>query len=133
MAGLSDAASYSRLWLLTAAAVAAEAIGAGTGLAGLDAHQVRRWTCGRRWTVLAMLAHAFRTVTAAPTSHLDHDPGEPVKPSRLTCGQIQHLLAALVRRPVRDLTHVLAWSLYRRTSAARARASHYTRQATTLT
>jgi SRSO17 transposase len=38
---------------------------ASKGLAGLDEHQVRRWTSRRRWTVLAMLAHAFLAVTAA--------------------------------------------------------------------
>ncbi|WP_162952719.1 IS701 family transposase [Streptomyces hundungensis] len=34
-------------------------------LAGLDEHQVRRWTSWHRWTTLAMLAHAFLVVTAA--------------------------------------------------------------------
>jgi hypothetical protein len=29
---------------------------AGKGLAGLDEHEVRRWTLWRRWTLLAMLA-----------------------------------------------------------------------------
>jgi hypothetical protein len=28
------------------------------GLAGLDEHQVRRWLPWRRWTLLAILAHA---------------------------------------------------------------------------
>lgn len=109
-----------------------EAIGAGKGLAGLDAHQVRRWTSWRGWTVLALLAYTFRChrrIHQPPRPR----PSEPVKPGRLTCGEIQHLLAALVRRPVRDLTHVLAWSLHQCTSGARARASHYIRQATTLT
>jgi hypothetical protein len=34
---------------------------AGKGLAGLDEHQVRRWTSWQRWTVFAMLAHAWST------------------------------------------------------------------------
>jgi SRSO17 transposase len=38
---------------------------AGKGLAGLDEHQVRRWTSWYRWTTLAMLACAFLTISAA--------------------------------------------------------------------
>ena len=38
---------------------------AAKGLAGLDQHQVRRWNSWHRWITLAMLAHAFLTVTAA--------------------------------------------------------------------
>jgi SRSO17 transposase len=38
---------------------------AGKGLAGLDEHQVRRWTSWRRWTLLAMIAHALLAVIAA--------------------------------------------------------------------
>lgn len=37
----------------------------GNGLAGLDQHQVRRWTSWHRWTVLSMLALALLTVLAA--------------------------------------------------------------------
>jgi hypothetical protein len=32
-------------------------------LTGLDEHQVRRWMSWHRWTILAMLAHAFLAVT----------------------------------------------------------------------
>ncbi len=32
--------------------------GRAKGLTGLDEHQVRRWTSWRRWTLIAMLAHA---------------------------------------------------------------------------
>jgi sensor domain CHASE-containing protein len=39
-------------------------------LTGLDQHQVRRGTSWHRWATLAMLAHAFLTVTAAAV--LDH-------------------------------------------------------------
>jgi SRSO17 transposase len=38
---------------------------AGKEPAGLDEHQVRRWTSWHRWVTLAMLAHAFLAVTAA--------------------------------------------------------------------
>ena len=42
-----------------------ESFQAGKGLAGLDEHQVRRWTSWRRWTLLAMIAHALLAVIAA--------------------------------------------------------------------
>jgi SRSO17 transposase len=45
-----------------------ESFQASKGLAGLDQHQVRRWISWQRWTVLAMLAHAFLAVLAA-TEH----------------------------------------------------------------
>jgi SRSO17 transposase len=51
---------------------------AAKGLAGLNEHQVRRWTSWYRWTTLAMLACAFLTITAAT----EHTAG----PS--PCGQI---------------------------------------------
>lgn len=35
------------------------------GLAGLDEHQVRRYSSWIRWVTLAMLAHAFLTVVRA--------------------------------------------------------------------
>jgi SRSO17 transposase len=40
-----------------------ESFQTGKGLAGLDEHQVRRWTSWRRWALLAMLAHALLTRT----------------------------------------------------------------------
>jgi SRSO17 transposase len=41
-------------------------------LAALDEHQVRNWTSWHRWTVPAMLAHAFLSVMTA-TQPPDHD------------------------------------------------------------
>ena len=41
-----------------------ESFQAGKGLAGLDEHQVRRWTSWQRWTLLAMIAHALLAVIA---------------------------------------------------------------------
>ena len=108
-----------------------ESFQAGKTLAGLDEHQVRRWRSWRRWTVLAILAHAFLAVTAATTKPADEHAGPRL--TRLTSSEIQHLFAALVLRPVRELAHLLTWSRYRRTSATRARTSHYTRQAAALT
>ncbi|GHG90370.1 hypothetical protein GCM10017674_18070 [Streptomyces gardneri] len=53
-----------------------ETFQAGKGLAGLDEHQVRRWTSWHRWVTLAMLAHAFLAVTAA-AERRDHPPRRP--------------------------------------------------------
>ena len=48
---------------------------AGKELAALDEHQVRSWTSWHRWTVLALLAHAFLAVLAAT------QPGDPHPPA----------------------------------------------------
>src|SRR3954453_5089494 len=42
---------------------------------GLDEHQVRRWTPWRRWTLLAMLAHALLAVLRLRRTSSDHSPG----------------------------------------------------------
>jgi SRSO17 transposase len=98
----------------------------GKGLCGLDQHQVRRWRSWYRWTTLAMLAHAVLVVLAA--RHRTRHPPSPGLIS-LTCNQVQHLLATLLARPAEDLSHRLAWSLWRRRHQARARTCHYQRQA----
>jgi SRSO17 transposase len=103
-----------------------EAFQAGKGLCGLDQHQVRRWRSWYRWVTLAMLAYAF-LVVAAVTEHARHPP--PLGLIPLTCNEIQHLYAALVAAPVADTGHRLRWSWWRRRQQARARASHYRRQA----
>jgi SRSO17 transposase len=113
----------------------------GKGLTGLDTHQVRRWTSWRRWTVLAMLAHAILTVltvTAASTSSTPssrsqqhgHDREGASELIPLTRNEVQRLIAAL-SVPARHLEHALKWSFRRRRTQARARASHYRRQALT--
>jgi hypothetical protein len=93
--------------------------------AGLDEHQVRRWTSWHRWVTLAMLAHAFLAVTAA-AERRDH----PMPHDRIpvTSNEIQHLFTALTTA-VHDLAHRLPWSQWRRRHQARARAAHYRRQA----
>jgi hypothetical protein len=59
------------------------------GLTGLDQHQVRRWTSWHRWTILAMLAHAFLAVVAA----FERIPQPaPTGWIALTCNEIHHLL-----------------------------------------
>jgi SRSO17 transposase len=98
-------------------------------LAGLDEHQVRRWRSWHRWTVLAMLAHAFLSVmtaaqAATPTSDVDD-----LIP--LTRNEIRRLFTAAIA-PVRTAAHALKWSRWRRRHQARARASHYRRQAAVI-
>jgi SRSO17 transposase len=102
-----------------------ETFQAAKGLAGLDEHQVRRWTSWHRWVTLAMLAHAF--LTAATAHEHDHHPaaGELIP---LTCNEIQHLFAALTTT-ARPAAHHLDWSIWRRRHQARSRTCHYQRQA----
>ncbi|MFJ5074950.1 IS701 family transposase [Streptomyces sp. NPDC088553] len=102
-----------------------ETFQAGKGLAGLDEHQVRRWTSWHRWVTLAMLAHAFLAVTAA-AERRDHPAPDDLIP--LTCNEIQRLFTTLTIR-AHDLAHRLRWSHWRRRHQARARDCHYRRQA----
>jgi SRSO17 transposase len=103
-----------------------ERIKTSKGLCGLDQHQVRRWRSWYRWATLAMVAHAF-LVVAALTSNTRHPPPPDLIP--LTCNELQHLVAALLARPIADPVHRVRWSLWRRRRQARARACHYRRQA----
>ncbi|MFF3469350.1 hypothetical protein ACFYXB_45875, partial [Streptomyces sp. NPDC002619] len=102
------------------------------GLAGLDEHQVRRWDSWHRWVTLALLAHAFLAITAARErqGHTPADDGtSPDGLIPLTCNEIQRLFITLVVQPVHDTAHRLGWSTWRRRHQARARHSHYQRQA----
>jgi SRSO17 transposase len=102
-----------------------ESFQAGKGLAGLDEHQVRRWTSWRRWTLLAMLAHALLAVIAAQ-EHTDQP--TPAGLIALTCNEIRRLFATFVIEPGRSLACPQAWSHWRRRHQHRARTSHYQRQ-----
>jgi SRSO17 transposase len=102
-----------------------ESFQAGKGLAGLDEHQVRRWTSWRRWTLLAMLAHALLAVLAA-TEHI-HAPAPPDLIA-LTCNEIRRLFTIYVIEPHRARACPDAWSHWRRRHQHRARTSHYQRQ-----
>ncbi|MFE5192057.1 IS701 family transposase [Streptomyces sp. NPDC056628] len=104
-----------------------ETFQAGKGLAGLDEHQLRRFTSWSRWVTLAMLAHAFLAVVRAD-EHARHLVPDGLVP--FTCNEIQRLFTTLVVRPVHDVAHRLAW---RRRHQARAQASHYRRQAANQT
>ena len=101
---------------------------AGKTLAGLDEHQARTWTSWHRWSVLAMLAHAFLAVTAAAERARSTDPAPTLIP--LTCNEIRHLFIKITQRTLHDMSHLLRWSRWRRQHQARARRCHYQRQAT---
>jgi hypothetical protein len=107
-----------------------ESFQAAKGLAGLDEHQLRRWLPWRRWTLLAMLAHALLAVIAA-TERAQHPPQPGL--IALTCNEIRHLFTSLITEPTRRLTDPLAWSRWRRRHQYHARASHYRRQQAQLT
>jgi len=100
-----------------------ENIQAGKGLAALDQHQVRRWTSWHRWTVLAMLAHAFRAVLTVAERAAPAVIDELIP---LTCNEIRHLFVSSTGRTRHTIEHVLHWSLWR--SRQQARASHYRRR-----
>ena len=95
------------------------------GLAGLDEHQVRRWTSWCRWTLLAMVAHALLAVIAAG-EHADRP--TPADMITLTCNEIRRLFTVLVVEPHRTRACPRAWSDWRRRHQHRARTSHYQRQ-----
>lgn len=103
-----------------------ESFQAGKGLTGLDEHQVRRWTSWHRWTILAMLAHAFLAVTAA-TDRAKTRPAPGL--IALTTNEIRHLFTRLLNPSRHSVAHLLRWSRWRRRHQARARDCHYRRQA----
>lgn len=102
------------------------------GLAGLDDHQVRRWDSWYRWVTLALRAHALLAVTMTLERREQTPADDGTSPSGLiplTCNEIQRLFIALIVQPARDTVHRLRWSTWRRRHQARARHSHYRRQA----
>jgi SRSO17 transposase len=98
-------------------------------LTGLDEHQLRRWTSWRRWTLIAMLAHALLAALAAAarTTTRDDQPA-PAGLIALTCNEIARLINRLTDTPIRSLASVLHWSHWRRRHQFRARQSHYQRR-----
>ncbi|MBT2444570.1 IS701 family transposase [Streptomyces sp. ISL-36] len=100
------------------------------GLAGLDEHQVRRYSSWTRWVTLAMLAHAFLAVVRAD-EHARH-PG-PADLIPLSCNEIQRLFITVVVQPLHTMAHRLRWSDWRRHHQERSRTSHYRRQAASQT
>ncbi len=101
-----------------------ESFQAGKGLAGLAEHQVRGWTSWRRWTLLAMIAHALLAVLAAQADPPPAGGGLIA----LTCNEIRRLFTVLIIEPARALACPLAWSHWRRQHQYRAKISHYQRR-----
>jgi SRSO17 transposase len=114
-----------------------EGFAGGKELTALDQHQVRSWTSWMRWTVLAMLAHAFLSVMTATQPgpvpgdvHRD-ETGRELIP--LTRNEIRRLFTSLRAAPS-PVRHQLHWSHWRRRHQATARRCHYQRrQALALT
>jgi SRSO17 transposase len=99
---------------------------AGKGLAGLDEHQVRRWTSWYRWVTLAMVACALLSV-AALTERTQRPAPAGMIP--LTRNEIAHLTAIMIIQPAADIPYRLRWSAWRRRHQHTARTCHYRRQA----
>jgi SRSO17 transposase len=107
-----------------------DAFAASKELAALDEHQVRSWTSWHRWTILALLAHAFLSVLATIQPGHGHPPDDHLIP--LTRHEIRRLFTGLGQQPAAPATQ-LHWSRWRRRHQATARACHYRRRARTLT
>jgi hypothetical protein len=98
---------------------------AAKGTIGLDQHHVRRWTSWHRWTILAMLAHAFLAVASALERR--HAPA-PAGLIELTVNEFRRLFNTLLRGAQHALVQPLAWSRWRRQHQARARQCHKRRR-----
>lgn len=101
----------------------------GKELAALDEHQVRTRTSWHRWTILALLAHAFLSVLASQAAR-GHPGDELLIP--LTRHEIRRLLTGLSRQLAAPAAQ-LHWSRWRRRHQATARNCHYRRRAQTPT
>jgi SRSO17 transposase len=97
----------------------------GKELAALDEHQVRCWTSWHRWTILALLAHAFLSVLAATQPACDHAADDQLIP--LTRNEIRRLFTGLCQQPPAPAAQ-LRWSRWRRRHQAIARSCHYRRR-----
>lgn len=101
-------------------------------LAALDQHQVRSWTSWRRWSVLAMLAHAFLSVlaAAAATPTTDKPANDQQAPGlvALTRNEIRRLFTGPTSK-IKTTDFQLGWSQWRRHHQAVAQACHFKRRA----
>jgi SRSO17 transposase len=104
-----------------------EGFAASKELAALDEHQVRSWTSWHRWTILALLAHAFLSILAASQPD-PSDPHHALIP--LTRNEIRRLFTGL-RQQLPSPQTQLHWSRWRRRHQFTARACHYRRRALT--
>jgi SRSO17 transposase len=98
----------------------------GKELAALDEHQVRSWTSWHRWTILALIAHAFLSVLAAAPPACDQAADDQLIP--LTRHEIRRLFTGLCQQLPAPAMQ-LHWSRWRRRHQATAQASHYRRRA----
>jgi SRSO17 transposase len=96
----------------------------GKELAALDEHQVRSWTSWHRWTILALLAHAFLSVLAAAAPASNHADDELIP---LTRNEIRKLFTGLCQQLPAPVLQ-LHWSRWRRRHQATARSCHYRRR-----
>jgi SRSO17 transposase len=94
-------------------------------LTGLDEHQVRSWASWHRWTILALLAHAFLSVLASQAAAGHPGDGQLIP---LTRHEIRRLLTGLSRQLAAPATQ-LHWSRWRRRHQATARNCHHRRRA----
>ena len=112
-----------------------ESFASGKELAALDEHQVRGWTSWQRWTVLAMLAHAFLSVLTAtqpePAPEAITETASPGTLIPLTRNEIRRLFTGLLAR-FETALFKLHWSHWRRHHQAVARACHFKRRADQL-
>lgn len=97
------------------------------GQVGLDQHQVRRWDSWHRFTTLALAALAVLTLCAVD-AHRDHARPDHEELINLTVNEIRRLINIWIIHPIRDLTHRMRWSHWRRRHQATARRSHYKRR-----
>jgi SRSO17 transposase len=97
----------------------------GKELAALDQHQVRCWTSWHRWTILALLAHAFLSVLAA--SQPGNRDSRDDQLIALTRNEIRRLFTGLCQQLPAPAMQ-LHWSRWRRRHQAAARACHYRRR-----
>ena len=74
----------------------------GKELAALDEHQVRSWTSWHRWTILALLAHAFLSVLAQPSPATATQHDDLLIP--LTRNEIRRLFTGLCQQPAAPAT-----------------------------
>jgi hypothetical protein len=114
------------------------------GEVGLEHYEVRSWPGWYRHITLALLAHAFLTVTRAHAVAPSPGQGEPplqrswtlppLVPSEelrpLTVPEVRHFLGMLVGRQPASVDRMLAWSRWRRRHQARAKRCHDQRRLT---
>jgi hypothetical protein len=79
--------------------------------------QVRRWPSSHRWTILAVLARAFLTITTA-TQRAETHPAPGL--IAFTANEIRHLFTQLLDHTHRDIAHLLCFATFRNLSIPHA-------------